>query len=78
METESSLQNVVFLNKNRSMDNVQKHNILYVRILLTPKPAGGIAWCFAKRKLRKSCYNIFNKLVILLVNQSVCDKSKKT
>jgi hypothetical protein len=26
-ETESSLQNVVFLNKNRMMDNVQKCNI---------------------------------------------------
>jgi hypothetical protein len=26
-ETESSLQNVVFLNKNRMVDNVQKHNI---------------------------------------------------
>jgi hypothetical protein len=27
METESNLQNVVFLNKNSTMDNVQKHNI---------------------------------------------------
>jgi hypothetical protein len=26
-EIESSLRNVVFLNKNRMMDNVQKHNI---------------------------------------------------
>jgi hypothetical protein len=26
METESSLRNVVFLNKNRTMDNVQKYN----------------------------------------------------
>jgi hypothetical protein len=26
-ETKSSLQNVVFLNKNRTMDNVRKHNI---------------------------------------------------
>jgi hypothetical protein len=26
-ETESSLRNVVFLNKNRTMDNVQKHNV---------------------------------------------------
>jgi hypothetical protein len=28
-ETESCLQNVVFLNKNRTMDNVQKHNICF-------------------------------------------------
>jgi hypothetical protein len=27
METESSLRNVVFLNKNRTVDNVQEHNI---------------------------------------------------
>jgi hypothetical protein len=26
-ETESSLRNVVFLNKNRTMDNIQKNNI---------------------------------------------------
>jgi hypothetical protein len=26
-DPESSLQNVAFLNKNRTMDNVQKHNI---------------------------------------------------
>jgi hypothetical protein len=25
-ETESSLRNIVFLNKNRTVDNVQKHN----------------------------------------------------
>jgi hypothetical protein len=29
-ETESSLRNVVFLNKNRTMDNVRKHNIYIV------------------------------------------------
>jgi hypothetical protein len=27
METESSLRNLAFLNKNKMMDNVQKHNI---------------------------------------------------
>jgi hypothetical protein len=28
-ETETSLRNVVFLNKNRTMDNVRKHNICF-------------------------------------------------
>jgi hypothetical protein len=29
-ETESSLQNAVFLNKNRIVDNVKKHNTVFV------------------------------------------------
>jgi hypothetical protein len=54
-ETDSSLRNSVFLNKwdsvldeNRTMDNVQKHNISNAVFLSSASPVNGYIQCFQK------------------------------